>query len=683
MNRLLKSYLSCFFAFACNLVMAYVVYMICRILFVLVNWDTFNEPLHRLDMGQVLTGCWYFDSSAIFYTLAIYLLLMLIPMHLKEGRRYQQVVKWIYLVIMTLSIIANLADSVYYPFTGRRSTFSVFNEFENDSNVAGIIGLEVVNHWYLVVAALIILYGMHRFYVMPKLGTGRPNPNRLRTSGFSLHGRADYLRYYIPNTIIFLFMVWVTVVAMRGGATGATRPITLSNANQYVDHPGEAAMLLNTPFTMIRSSNHKSFVDPMYYDGETLDSIFSPIVAHTPHAEGDSVQFRKKNVVVFILESFSREYIGAFNDTLEGGTYKGYTPFLDELIGESLTFEYSFCNGRKSIDAMPSILSSIPMFVEPYFVSSTSLNEVGGLADCLNKKGYKTSFVHGADNGSMGFGAFARSTKFSTYLGRDEYGNSGDPEFDIDRDYDGRWAIWDQLFIRYWLKQLNKEQTPFMSAIFTATSHHPFHIPDNYKEQFPEEELEIHKCIRYVDMALREFFDNARKQPWFENTLFVITGDHTNQTNHEMYQTDLGLFCSPVIFYDPSGEMPRGRRNAIAQQIDVMPTLLEWMNYDEPYLAFGKDLLATPDSSSWAVNYTNGIYQMIKNDYLLQFDGEKSTALYNIRDDWFMKDNLLRSATAETDSIRQDYETWYKAMIQSYMQRMIGNKLMVEKKGAE
>ncbi len=649
--------------------MAYVIYMLCRVLFVAVNWETFSEPLQRLDWGQLATGCWYFDSSAIFYTLALYLLLMLIPVHTKHSAGYQKVVKGVYLVIMTIAIIANLCDSVYYPFTGRRSTLSVFNEFSNDSNIAGIIGLEALSHWYLVLAAVIMVYGMYKCYVMPD------------TENLKLRKKSDYVSYYVPNTLIFLFMIWVTVVAMRGGATGATRPITLSNANQYIDHPGEAAMLLNTPFAMIRSSNHKSFVDPKYYDEETLDQLFSPIVEHTPHAEGDSVQFRQKNVVVFIIESMAREYIGAFNDTLEGGKYKGYTPFLDELIGQSLTFEYSFCNGRKSIDAMPSILSSIPMFVEPYFVSSTSLNEVGGLADCLRKKGYQTSFVHGADNGSMGFGAFARSIRFAKYLGRDEYGASGDPEFDADRDYDGRWAIWDQMFMRYWLKQLNQEQTPFLSAIFTATSHHPFHIPDAYKEQFPEEELLIHKCIRYVDMALREFFENAKQQPWYENTLFVITGDHTNLTNHAMYQTDLGSFASPVIFFDPSGEMPRGRRKAIAQQIDVMPTVLEWLHYDEPYLAYGLDLLNTPDEDTWAVNYTNGIYQMIKNGYMLQFDGEKSTALYDIRNDWYLQHNMLKDSpvSAQNDSIRQDYETWYKAVIQSYMQRMVGNRLKVEK----
>ena len=95
--------------------------------------------------------------------------------------------------------------------------------------------------------------------------------------------------------------------------------------------------------------------------------MYTPI--HTPN---DSAAVVKKNVVVLIVESFGREYIGALNKDLEGGKYKGYTPYVDALIGKSTTFQYSFCNGRKSIDGMPSVLSSIPMFVEPFILTPSS-----------------------------------------------------------------------------------------------------------------------------------------------------------------------------------------------------------------------------------------------------------------------------------------------------------------------
>lgn len=123
----------------------------------------------------------------------------------------------------------------------------------------------------------------------------------------------------------------------------------------------------------------------------------------------DSLTKRKKNVVVIIIESFGREYIGGFNKWLDGGRYKGYTPFVDSLMQHSATYQYSFCNGRKSIDGMPSVLSSIPMFIEPFFLTSASMNNVSGLAGELKEEGYYSAFFHGAENGSMGFQAFARA----------------------------------------------------------------------------------------------------------------------------------------------------------------------------------------------------------------------------------------------------------------------------------
>ena len=78
-----------------------------------------------------------------------------------------------------------------------------------------------------------------------------------------------------------------------------------------------------------------------------------------------------------------------------------------------------------------------------------------------------------------------------------------------------------------------------MTALFTASSHHPFVIPEQYKGRFKEEGLPIHKCIRYTDNALRQFFNKAKTMPWYKNTIFVITSDHTNMSDHAYYQTDL------------------------------------------------------------------------------------------------------------------------------------------------
>ena len=645
--------------FVVNMVMVYVVYEICRLVFLATNWSMFSETMTWSSFWEITRGGLMFDTSAILYTNALYALMMLFPIHYKETAIYQKIAKWVFLVCNSICVVANLADCVYFKYTIRRTTVTVFSEFQNENNLGSIFGAEVINHWYLVVIGILLIVGMWYLYRMPK----GQIPVQI-SKPYKAKGMAEY---YVLQAIFLALFVPLCVAGMRGGFTTAVRPITITNANQYVDRPQEAAIVLNTPFSIIRTIGKSIFVAPNYYSQQELDDIYSPI-----HNPGDSLVARKKNVVVIIIESFGREYIGGFNKWLEGGKYKGYTPFTDSLMQHSATYLYSYCNGRKSIDGMPSILSSIPMFVEPFFLTPASMNNVSGLAGELKNKGYYSAFFHGAENGSMGFQAFARATGFTDYFGRTEY--NADKRFNGDKDFDGTWAIWDEPFMQFYATKMGEMKEPFMTALFTASSHHPFVVPEEYKKKYPEEGLVIHKCIRYTDNALRKFFEKAKTMPWYKNTLFVITSDHTNLSDHDYYQTDLGGFCSPIIFFDPSGEFKPGMRNAIAQQIDIMPTVLSYLGYDKKYVGFGIDLLTTPAEDTWAVNYLNGIYQYVKGDYLLQWDGSKTKALYRFRTDLLLKDNVAN----KEPKVREAMERQVKAIIQSYMERMTQNELVVK-----
>lgn len=655
MKRNLFSAPSCF---VINVVLVYIVYEICRLVFLATNWSVFSDSLSWGSFGEMSRGGWMFDTSAILYTNALYALLMLFPIHYKEMGWYQKMAKWVFIVCNAICIIANLVDCVYFKYTTRRTTVTVFSEFKNEKNLGSIFGVEVINHWYLVLIGILLIAALWYFYAMPKgkspVEVSRP------------YEAKRLMRYYAVHLVCLLVFVPFCVAGMRGGFTTAVRPITISNANQYVDRPQEAAIVLNTPFSLIRTIDKPIFVVPNYYTEQQLHAIYSPI--HTP---GDSLVKRKKNVVVIIIESFGREYIGGFNKWLEHGKYKGYTPFVDSLMQHSATYLYSYCNGRKSIDGMPSILSSIPMFVEPFFLTPASMNNVSGLAGELKNKGYYSAFFHGAENGSMGFQAFARTTGFTDYFGRTEY--NADKRFGGDKDFDGTWAIWDEPFMQFYATKMGEMKQPFMTALFTASSHHPYVIPDAYKGIYKEEGIVIHKCIRYTDHALRLFFEKAKTMPWYKNTLFVITSDHTNLSDHAYYQTDLGGFCSPIIFFDPSGEFKPGMRDAIAQQIDIMPTVLSYLGYDKPYVGFGIDLLTTPAKDTWAVNYNNGFYQYVKGDYLLQWDGQKTKALYRFRTDLLLEHNVA----AQEPQVRKAMEREVKAIIQSYMERMTRNELVV------
>ena len=593
-----------------------------------------------------MSGGIVFDTSAILYTNVLWVVMMLFPVSRKENPTYHTLCRWVFVVVNTFALIINLCDAVYFQYTMRRTTVTIFHEFGNENNLGSIFGQEALAHWYFFLLAAVLAYGMWRLYITPRLD----------------YRQLKWKPYAVATFLSLLAYAPFCVAGMRGGWTRDVRPITISNANNYCDRPTEAGIVLNTPFALIRTYGFNEFEVPDYFSDEAeMAQIFDPI-----HHPTDST-FKKKNVVVIIIESFGREYIGAYNKHLDGGHYKGYTPFADSLIAHSLTFTHSYCNGRKSIDGMPSILSSIPMFVEPFFLSPYSNNAISGIADCLNGKGYSTAFFHGAERGSMGFMAFARATKFQNYYGREDF--VADKRTVGDDAFDGWWGISDEPFLQYMNLKLSETPQPFMAAVFTLSSHHPFRVPDPYKDVYKEEELPIHKVIRYTDNALRLFFESARKQPWFENTIFAITSDHTNMSNHEEYKTDLGGFCSPVIFYDPTGEMGVGMRDAIAQQIDIMPTILGYLGYDQPYLGFGIDLLKTPAEDTWAVNYLNGIYQYVKYGYVLQFDGQHAKAVYRL-DDSLMKQNLLGKVKEQAQM-----ELELKAIIQQYMERITQNRL--------
>ena len=658
MQRILKSYASPLVAVVLNLLLAYVVYFIARMAYLLDNWSYFSSNLSM----EIFQGGLVFDTSAILVTNIPYVVMMLFPLHWKETAVWHRACQAVYVAVNGFAFAINLADAAYFPFTMRRTTTTIFSEFQNENNLGGVLLTETLHHWYFLLLAAIVIYGMWRLYTSPRLEAKK----------------LLWWRYDLINLLSLAAVAPFVVAGIRGGFATAVRPITISNANQYVDRPMDAALVLNTPFSIYRTIDTPLFVVPDYFDNaDEMTALYSPVHPVVPN---DSVAFQKKNVVVLIVESCGREYIGALNRNLENGQYKGYTPCVDSIIGMSTTFKRSFCNGRKSIDGMPSILSSIPMFVEPFFLTPASMNHVSGIASLLGKKGYQTAFFHGAQRGSMGFMAFARSTGFQAYYGREDYDD--DPRFGGDDDFDGMWAIWDEPFLQYYCTKMSEMKEPFMTAVFTASSHHPYEIPEKYKEVYPEEGIIMHKCIRYTDMALGKFFQSASRQPWFKNTIFVLTSDHTNMSDHDYYQTDLGGFCSPIVIYEPgnAGRQPEVQ-DKIAQQIDILPTVMGMLHYDEPYFAFGIDLFNTPAEDTWAVNYLNGIYQYVKYGHVLQFDGQQTKAVYSLEDS-LMNHNLLQESTAAVNSSLftfhsslNEMERELKSIIQQYMERMTQDRL--------
>lgn len=614
-----------------------------RIGFYIFNFRMFPD-ITSLQFLNILRGGLLFDISAAVYINSIFIFFSIIPFDFRYNRLYQKILSYLFFITNGFALFMNGADYLYYRFVLKRATADVFQTFGNEDNLVKLFFKFQLDYWPVVLFTFILIFLMVWLY--NRIKPVRPEPR-------------NRILYHLVNLLMVPLVAGLVVIAARGGYKHSTRPISISNATKYVENPRDVAIVLNTPFSIIRTFDKKNLVRYEFYEPAKLREIYDPHFSYQP---GEA--FKNENVVILILESFAREYIGSLNKDLDDGRYKGYTPFLDSLISKSLTFDVSLANGKKSIDAMPSILASLPSLETPYIISHYANNTINSLPGLLKPRGYYSAFFHGAPNGSMGFDSFARMAGFDDYFGLDQYPDT--------KDFDGMWGVWDEPFLTFYANKLGTFRQPFLASVFTISSHHPFKVPEHYKDRFPKGPAPILEVIGYSDNSLRKFFKIASGQPWFKNTLFVITADHTNESVRKEFQNNYGSYSIPIIFYRPDGEL-QGIKHKIAQQIDIMPSILSYLNYDGEFIAFGNNLF-DETKESFAFNTAGSTYQIFKNDHLLNMVDNKPVGLYNFKSDRLLEKNLVNKDTL----VQKDLETLLKAVIQTYNSRLIDNDLVVK-----
>lgn len=619
-------------------------YAICRLLFYWFNLSLFPN-ISFSELMLIMKGGVKFDIAGLLYLNAAYMLLYILPHPWKFRNGYQKFLRWWFIIINSLGIALNCIDFKYYPFILKRTTLGVYDILKNEQNMGSLAFRFLIDYWYVYIIFALLVVAL--VYLTKWL---KPQPTPIKKW---------YYAYPFALLMLLGFSAF-TVAGIRGDFKHSTRPITISNAAEYVKSAEQVAIVVNTPFSVIRTAGNKSFTHMTFYKSDAdMAKVFNPIQT----AAATTPAYPRKNVMVIILESFAREHFGYFNKNLEGGKYKGYTPFLDSIASQSLVFPNAYANGRKSIDAMPSVLASLPALVLPYVVSNYSSNKINSLASVLGSEGYQTSFFHGAPNGSMGFLAFSKLAGFNNYFGKTEFNN--------DKEFDGMWGIWDEPFFHFWGEEASKMKQPFFSAIFSVSSHHPFKVPQQYVGKFPEGPQPLHKCIGYTDHSLREFFKSIKDKPWFKNTIFVITADHSNIPVHKEFMNNINAFAVPLIFYTPDGSL-KGSDDRLAQQIDIMPTVLGYLGYKKPFVAFGTNLLDN-SQAPFVLNYIGDEYQFMMGSIVLYFDGKKVVRVFDYKKDPDLKNNLLGKVDVSKEEAKM------KAVLQQYNNRMIANDLVPKK----
>ena len=618
-----------------------IIYFICRLLFLLFHFDSFY-PVSFLSLLKIFWGGLRFDLAGLIYLNLPYIVLIILPFKFRHHSIYQKALSILFIVTNAIGIAANIIDIGYYPFTKTRLTASVFDQFSNEGNLPNLFKQFLIDYWYLF---LIFVFLVYILIFAVKL---------VRVSKPLISNKYKYFSYsFLSMSLYMLFAVYL----VRGNFQSGAKPLYLNDAARYSSSPSHLPLILSTPFSVIRTINKKSFEKKNFFtDDKELEHWMNPC-----HLADSTTVFQPKNIVIIILESFGREYIGAINNITGKDNFKSYTPFLDSLFQHGLLFKNAFANGRKSIDAPPAIFASIPSLTMPYTLTQNANNQIKTLIHCLKEKGYNTSFFHGADNGTMRFDAFCKLAGFDKYYGRTEYNN--------DKDFDGMWGIWDEEYLQYFANTLSTLKEPFLSSVFTLSSHHPFSIPNKYKHKFQKGDLPIHRCISYSDFALKRFFEIAKKQKWYHNTLFILTADHAALPYYSEYKTPAGDFAIPLFFYTPDDSLKCINTTTFAQQLDIMPTIFDLLNYDKPFFAFGKSLINTPDSLNFTFSSNKNRFQIIHDGIMLVKELDKEMQWQDITNGF--ENNEINPS----DSIKTPIQNYAKAFEQQYFNRVIDNEM--------
>lgn len=571
-----------------------------------------------------------FDAMTVVVANGLFILLCMLPLPWHGAHWFNRTLLVLFVIVNALVLLVCCIDLPFYGFTGKRITRDVLGQLD-----AGLreLPLSLIRYWWAglayALALTVLIIGARR--------SGRALP--------AIQGS------WQKDLGLAVIALVVFVLIGRGG--WQYQGLSPAHAADHVD-ASLAPLVTNSAFTFGYSINAPAVVARRYMSDDEMRRL-APLSYTLARDSSDA----RRNVVLLIVESLGREYISAMSGE------HAYMPFLDSLCRRSLALTNAFANAEGSSKGTCAILAGIPSFTDEAFMNTAySGNRVDGLGARLKEMGYATAYFHGGLNGEFKFDSFSRACGFDSYFGKDEFGD--------DRYYDGHWGIYDEEFLQFTAERIGTLPQPFCAGIFTLSTHDPFQIPERYEGRFPKGTQEIHESLGYADMAIRRFFERAQREPWYSNTLFVITADHTFKYNEHpaWYMNPAGRFAVPIIFFTPDGSLS-GTDDRVAQQLDITPSILDLLGYEGRISTFGQSVFQR-DRWNRAAMHVGGLFQLAEDDRMLLFDGIRSKGLFAYRTDTLFVRDLSTAEPKVADSL----ELQLKALIQRHADALLNNALV-------
>lgn len=592
------------------------IYTLIRFGFLIANYTKFSALSYSDLFSSFISGM-RFDLSAIFWVNIIPFVLLNLPGKIFRNKIYEKSIFVLIIIVNVITIVLAVSDYGYYAVTERRLSYEVYFMIKD---IVDILPGLIVAHYVLV----LVLITFSITIIISSLFFFNKFDKKIKNSAG-----------FISEFVYLVLLVALSVIFIRGGLQ--MKP--LRQANAFPNNNLELGYLtLNTPYTVIRSIFQDTLKEIDKLDQKEAVAILRNLLDNPDEKFiNDSYPFlrtfsadssvQKKNVVIFIMESWSALFCGSITGE------KTYTPFFDSLANHSILFTNFFANGQRSIESLASISVSIPSLFDLSIIGSKAeLNRIKGLGSILKEQGYTTSFHHGARTGSMGFDGFSKLAGFDFYFGMEDVKNL------MPDDEDGMWGVCDEPFFIETVKNVSNFKEPFCSVIFSLSSHDPFRIPDKRKPEFEhyKNESELDRSVRYSDFSLKKFFEYAQTKNWFKNTIFIITADHTLFNSRTNFKT---TFHIPCLIYSPEN-LVAFKSKKTASHMDLVPTLIDYLHLQTAHSSMGKSIFLNSDG--FAVFKFGAEYIILTDQYCLTNDLENPVKLYLLSNDKDLNDDISK-----------------------------------------
>ncbi len=635
-----------------QLIIVFLFFWLSRLIFIFHN-STFLDINGFNDILKICVGGTRIDASIFAYLNSLFILMRFAPLPWVYNHVWIKISNWILIIINSFCLILNIVDTVYFPFTGYRMSWLSFMNVVSDPESLGLFFSFFTRFWWAYILGAAILALMIWLITRVRL---------VASSRYT--GPKSVL--WITKSFIFLLVGGFTFMCMRGWTNFKDRPLERATGVNLVDNIRHFSAVLNTPFSIFFSIKSDVTIERKVFMTETeLTKVRPGIISHP------EMTMNRKNIFLIIIESGGSIHSKIFNPVASDSAYNKSLAFVDSLAAHSVINRNLYASGRTSTQGITQIFTSMPYFGSSYLVESPyAENTFDSPARLLAREGYDTRFYYGCTKGNYHIDETAQLAGFETIRTRES--------FDNDKEFDGKWGIWDKPMAEYVVKDITEnynKNTPFFASWFTITAHEPNSFPQNenvadytYPQASPE------RAMEYTDRALRLFFDLAKKQPWFDNTIFIITSDH-GQRNYNSFHTENMYVYShlPFIIYAPDGTIsPEIIDDLPMSQIDIAPTLLDLAGYNKPYVTFGTSVL---DSSHphFGLAESFGRYYIFGKNYIVSLSapGQPAEEVLDINEKPFPITPLENYNVAETDSMVY----WFNALMQDFSTRINDNRL--------